>query len=210
MHVLPLDKARRAASLAMAVRILRNGGTVVVPTETSYGIAADACNARAVAAVRRLKGRGEKPMALIASSTAMVRTYFHMPALAVRLARRHWPGPLTLVLPVRDRTLARAGLSRDGGSPAERGAVGVRVPSAAVPRALSRALGRPIVATSANRSGAPPAPALAEFVLQFRGKKLPDAFLDAGRLPPRMPSTVAAVTDGRVRILRPGPVTPRP
>lgn len=187
----------------MAVRILRNGGTVVVPTETSYGIAADACNARAVAAVRRLKGRGEKPMALIASSTAMVRTHFHMPALAVRLARRHWPGPLTLVLPVRDRALARSGLSRDG-------AAGVRVPSAALPRALSRALGRPIVATSANRSGAPPAPALAEFVLQFRGKKLPDAFLDAGRLPPRMPSTVAAVTDGRVRILRPGPVTPRP
>lgn len=210
MRVLPLDRARRAASLAAAVRILKRGGVVVVPTETSYGMAADALHPRAVARVRRLKGRGDKPMALMASSATMVRTFFHVEPLAGRLMRRHWPGPLTLILPMRlpagrqgDRRLARAGLSTDG-------AAGVRVPSHAVPRALSRALGRPIVATSANRSGAPAAHALAEFVLQFRGRKLPDAFLDAGRLPVRPPSTVAVVVDGRIRIVRAGPISPRP
>ncbi|TAK05317.1 threonylcarbamoyl-AMP synthase [Patescibacteria group bacterium] len=202
MRVLPLDKARRGASLAAAVRILKRGGVVVVPTETSYGLAADALNPRAVARVRRLKGRGDKPMALMASSASMVRSFFHVEALAGRLMRRHWPGPLTLVLPVRNRLLSRAKLSRDG-------AVGVRVPSAALPRLLSRALGRPIVATSANRSGAPAAPGLAAFLLQFRNKRLPDAFLDAGRLPVRLPSTVARIIDGGIRIVRSGSVMPR-
>ncbi|MEK7073335.1 MAG: L-threonylcarbamoyladenylate synthase [Patescibacteria group bacterium] len=202
MRVLPFDKARRAASLAAAVRILKRGGVVVIPTETSYGMAADACRPRAVAQVRRLKGRGNTPMALIASSPTMVRSFFHVETLAGRLMRRHWPGPLTLILPVRDRRLARAGLSKNG-------AVGVRVSSHAVPRTISRALGRPIVATSANRSGAPAAHALAEFVLQFRGKKLPDAFLDAGRLPLRSPSTVALIIDGNIHIVRSGRVVPR-
>ncbi len=202
MRVLSINRTRRAASMASATRILERGGVVVIPTETSYGMAADACNPRAVARVRRLKGRGSKPMAVIASSAAMVRTFFHVEAVAGQLMRRHWPGPLTLVLPVRDRRLARAGLSPDG-------EVGVRVSSAAVPRAISRALGRPVVATSANRSGAPPPPGLAEFIKQFRGKKLPDAFLDGGRLPRRAASTVARIVSGRVRIVRPGPVSPR-
>lgn len=203
MLVLSLAPRDKKASLLRAVRVLKRGGVVVVPTETSYGMAADALNRRAVARVRRLKGRGDKPMALIASSPAMVRAFFTVQALAARLMRRHWPGPLTLVLPVRDRRLARAGLSRDG-------AVGVRVSSHGVPRALSRALGRPIVATSANRSDAPAARTLAAFVLQFRGKALPDAFLHAGRLPPRASSTVARLVDGRVRIVRSGPVALRP
>lgn len=209
MRVLPFDKARRTASVAAAVRILKQGGVVVIPTETSYGMAADACRPRAVAQVRRLKGRGDKPLTLMASSSTMVRSFFHVEALAGRLMRRHWPGPLTLILPVRlpagrhgDRRLARAGLSPNG-------AVGVRVPSHVVPRMISRALGRPIVATSANRSGAPAAHALAEFVLQFRGKKLPDAFLDAGRLPMRPSSTVALIVDGSMRIVRSGLITPR-
>ncbi len=202
MRVLPLDKAHRRASLAAAVRILKRGGVVVVPTETSYGLAADACRPRAVAEVRRLKGRGDKPMALMASSPTMVRSFFHVEALAGRLIRRYWPGPLTVILPLRDRRLGRAGLSRHDG-------IGVRVPGHAVPRALSRALGCPIVATSANRSGLPVASGLAEFVLQFQGKKLPEAFLDAGLLPLRSPSTVVRIVDGNIRIVRPGRITPR-
>lgn len=202
MDILPLNGPERAASLAAAVRILRRGGIVVVPTETAYAMAADGANARAVARVRRLKGRGAKPIALIAASTAMVRRDFAVDPLSARLMRRHWPGALTLVLAARDRHLRQSGLSPDG-------RIGVRVSDAAAARLLARRLGRPIVATSANRSGRPACYALAEFLLQFRGRR-PDAFLDAGRLPKRRPSTVALVRDGRVRILRAGPVVPRP
>ncbi len=203
MDILAVTGSARASSLKRAIAVLRRGGVVVMPTETSYGLAADAANPRAVARVRRLKGRGNKPFALIAASQAMVRASFRVAPRSAGLMRRHWPGPLTLVLPARDRRLVRAGLATTAD-------IGVRVPAAPVARALARGLGRPIIATSANVSGAPDCYALADFLLACSGRGQPDAFLDAGRLPRRRPSTVVAVHEGRLRILRRGAITPHP
>jgi L-threonylcarbamoyladenylate synthase len=182
----------KKVSLAEAVKILKNGGLVIYPTETAYGLGADATDRPAAAAVYRQKSRSaRKPLATIAASEAMVRRFFALEPAAARLARRYWPGPLTLILRVRDRRLARA-LGRDR--------LGVRVSGHPLARALSRGLGAPIVATSANRSGRgnrySPRTAAAEF------GDLP--VLDAGTLPRRRPSTVVAFKRGRPVVLRQG------
>ncbi len=197
MEVLAVGNKRlNTRVLRHAVDVLEQGGLVIFPTETSYGVAADALNPKAVAAVRRLKGRGPKPIAVITDSLAMTRRYFHVDRTSQCLAEHFWPGPLTMILPVRTPRLARAQLSS--------GRVGVRVSAHPVARALARGLKRPITATSANRSGADACFSLAQFVLQFRGKRQPDLFLDAGALPRRAPSTLVAVEDGDVRVLRRG------
>lgn len=197
MDVLPLN----AAGIRRAAEVLRRGGVAAVPTESSYALAADARDRTAVSRIRRLKGRGPKPIALMAASPAMVRRFFRVDSAAARLMRRHWPGALTIVLPVRDRGLRRAGLAADG-------AVGVRVPASAPARRLSAAVGAPLVATSANVSRRPPCFSRRAFLAQFSGRALPDLFLDAGALPRRRPSTVVRLVGERLHVLRQGPVRP--
>lgn len=187
-----------AAGLRRAAAVLRAGGVVVVPTETSYALAADGTHRAAISRIRRLKGRGPKPMAVMAASSHMASRFFTINPVSARLARRHWPGPLTLVLPVRNARLARTALSR--------GAVGVRVPGFAAARQLSARVGAPLVATSANRSGKPACRSVRAFRAQFRGHPLPDLFLDAGALPRRRPSTVVRVAGERMLVLRQGAV----
>ncbi len=187
--------------LRRAADVLRRGGVVVVPTESSYALAADARRRRAVSRIRRLKGRGPRPLALMASSEAQVRRFFRLDAAAARSVRRHWPGALTVVLPVRDARVRRAGLAPDG-------RVGVRVPASATVRAVAAQVGAPLVATSANRSGRPACFSRRAFLSQFAGRPMPDLFLDAGALPRRRPSTVVRLDGERVVVLRPGPVRP--
>lgn len=187
------------AGIRRATAVLRAGGVVVVPTETSYALAADATNRTAVARIRMLKGRGRKPMAVMAASSATVSRFFQMDPLSARLARRHWPGPLTLVLPARDVRLARSALGSGG-------KVGVRVPGLPAARALCARLGRALVATSANISGKPACRSKRAFLAQFRGRNHPDLFLDAGALPRRRPSTVIRVSGRRFVVLRSGPI----
>ncbi|MBP9748824.1 Sua5/YciO/YrdC/YwlC family protein, partial [Patescibacteria group bacterium] len=95
--------ARETVSLAQAKTVLKNGGVVVYPTETAYGIGCDARDSVAVRELYRIKGREKKkPLAVIAADLAMVKRFFHLDAAAFRLAKQYWPGPLTLVLSARD------------------------------------------------------------------------------------------------------------
>src|SRR5687768_11913794 len=108
MRIIRIDRHRVSKrALAEAVAALKAGGAIVMPTETAYGLAADPANAAAVAGVFRLKGRpGSKPLPLIAASIDDVRRVFILTGKALVLAKRHWPGPVTLVLPFRkDRRL---------------------------------------------------------------------------------------------------------
>jgi L-threonylcarbamoyladenylate synthase len=188
---------KRTRSVAEVVRVLRAGGTAIVPTDTAYALAADATNPDAVLWVKRLKGRDAgKPVALIASSTAQVRKFFRFPSIVAWLARRFWPGPLTLVLQPK-RALVRSSLARGG--------VGVRVPANATARRIVQRLGNPITATSANRSGGPTPYTPAAVIRGFR-RAQPDVFLDAGRLPKRPVSTVVRLRGSRVEILRHGAI----
>lgn len=175
-----------------AVRAVRAGGVIALPTDTLYGLAADPSQAGAVARLFAIKGRtAERALPLIAADAEQVAARLGvLPRLADRLARRFWPGPLTLLVP------APAWLAPfvSGGT----GKVGVRVPAHAVARALCAACGLPLTATSANVSGAAPS-ADPDDIERVLGDRI-DVLVDAGTTPGGAPSTIVDVT-GEVPVL---------
>ena len=171
-----------------------------MPTETVYGLAADASNAMAVARLFEAKGRPRfNPLIAHVADVEMARRVAVFDDRAEALAEKFWPGPLTLVLPLRDEglacDLARAGLST----------VAVRAPGHAAAHELIGAFGRPVVAPSANRSGRP-SPTTFEDAVEETGVSA-QAWLDGGACAVGIESTVVTVLDERVRWLRPGVVT---
>lgn len=189
--------ASLAAEIDRLGERLRRGGVVAYPTETFYGLGALARDPVALDRLARAKGRPEgKPLPLVAADVAMAAEVAVLAPLALRLAARFWPGPLTLVLP------ARPGLpaSITGGT----GTVGIRVPGSEVARALCRAAGGPIVSTSANPAGAPP-PASAAALDAALVARI-DGVLDAGPSPGGLPSAVVAIDGERLTLLREGAV----
>lgn len=178
------------AALAEAARILRAGGLVAFPTETVYGLGADASNPDAVERLNRVKGRPPgKPYSLHLHALAQVLTYApSIPPLAERLMQRFWPGPLTIVLPGKD------------GRP-----VGFRLPDHPVARAFLEACQVPVVAPSANRSGSPPPTDAQEVLAALNGDV--DCVLDAGPTRIGKESTVVEVMGDRVEIRREGAVS---
>ncbi|KRA27191.1 L-threonylcarbamoyladenylate synthase [Brevundimonas sp. Root608] len=189
-----------SASDAEAVRVLNAGGLVILPTETVYGLAADAGDARAVAAIFEAKGRPRfNPLIAHVADAVQAEGVAVFDGRARALAEAFWPGPLTIVAPVRDRTavcdLARAGLD----------SVAVRAPGHARARALIAAFGRPVVAPSANRSGRPSPTTFADAVEETGFAA--GAAVDGGPCAVGVESTVVSVLDGRVALLRPGSVT---
>ena len=180
--------------------LIRAGEPVAVPTETVYGLAADATDTHAVAAIYSAKGRPSfNPLIVHVAHMDMARTLAHFSATADRLAERFWPGPLTMVLPVR----ADSGLSHlvTAGLPS----VALRVPAHPAMRALIRESGRPLAAPSANRSGSI-SPTRAEHVLASLNGKV-RMVLDEGPTSEGLESTIAAPEPDRIRLLRPGPIT---
>ncbi len=188
-----------AGQIKQAAAALKAGGLVILPTETVYGLAADAADARAVAAVYAAKGRPSfNPLIAHVADVAMARRIARFDARAEQLAARFWPGPLTLVLPVADEVavcdLARAGLD----------SVAVRSPAHPLAHALIEAFGGPLVAPSANRSGRPSPTTVADAIDETGAAA---AFaLDGGPCAIGLESTVVALLD-EARLLRPGAVT---
>ena len=188
-----------AANIEEAAAALRGGGLVVLPTETVYGLAADAANPRAVAAVYGAKGRPSfNPLIAHVADIATARRIARFDDRAERLAAAFWPGPLTLVLPIADEAavcdLARAGLDT----------VAVRAPGHPLAHALLEAFGGPLVAPSANRSGRPSPTTFAD-AMEETGASAAVA-LDGGPCAIGLESTVVALLD-QPRLLRPGAVT---
>ena len=183
--------ARRAAE------VLRVGGIVAYPTETFYALGALASSRTALARLASAKLRPEgKPLPLLVSGREMLDgVVARLDPVASALADRFWPGPLTLVLP------AARGLAPEI---AADGTVGLRVPGSAAARDLSRLAGGPITSTSANPSGGPPPVRPADLDPGLVARI--DAVLDGGETPGGLPSTVVAVEDGNVRLLRAGAV----
>lgn len=185
---------------AQAAEALRRGELVIVPTETVYGLAADAANPRAVAAVFEAKGRPRfNPLIAHVADLAAARAIAVLDAQALALAEAFWPGPLTLVAPLADAAavcdLARAGLE----------SVAVRVPAHPLALAMLRLFGRPVVAPSANRSGRPSPTTLAD-ALEETGFAAAAA-LDGGPCAVGLESSVIAVLGGAPRLLRAGGAT---
>jgi L-threonylcarbamoyladenylate synthase len=183
-----------------AAQALAGGGLVLLPTETVYGLGADASNPTAVAAIFEAKGRPRfNPLIAHVHDVETAARIADFDDRARVLAAAFWPGPLTIVAPVRDTAavcdLARAGLDT----------VAIRVPGHPLSRAVLEAFGGPVVAPSANRSGRP-SPTTFDDAFAETGDKAAAA-LDGGPCQVGLESTVVAVLDGPVRLLRPGAVT---
>jgi L-threonylcarbamoyladenylate synthase len=185
-----------AAAVERAARTLAAGGLVAFPTETVYGLGADATDGAAVARLYEAKDRPSfNPLIAHVADAAAARALARFDSGAQRLAAAFWPGPLTLVLPKRAdcpvAELATAGLDT----------IAVRVPSHPIARAILMAFGRPVVAPSANRSGHV-SPTTAQHVLaDLRGRI--ELILDGGPTPMGLESTIIACLDRPV-LLRPG------
>jgi L-threonylcarbamoyladenylate synthase len=183
---------------ADAVAALAAGRLVVFPTESVYGLGADARSPAAVERLVAVRGRDPgKPVLVLVEGLAMADDVVReVPDAARRLAARFWPGPLTLVLPARDGLPAAL--------TAGTGTIGIRVPGHPVAAALVAGLGGPVTAPSANPPGAEP-PRDVAAARAFFGDAVA-AYLDGGTLPGGV-STVAAVDGEQVRVLRAGPVS---
>lgn len=194
-RVIPFDNA----AIADAAQLILAGEPVAMPTETVYGLAADASNAKAVARIYEAKGRpGFNPLIVHVSDLESAQRIGQFNNAALELALRYWPGPLTLVVPVR-RDAAIAALVT-AGLPT----VALRVPAHPAMQALLRAAGRPLAAPSANASGSI-SPTRANHVLKSLGGRIA-LIVDAGGTERGLESTIVAATGGPLRLLRRGPI----
>ena len=188
-----------SAAISAAAAMIRAGRLVAFPTETVYGLGADATNGRAVAAIFVAKGRPHfNPLIVHVKDAEQAQEFAVFSALAEELARTFWPGPLTLVLPRRDdcrlSLLVSAGLDT----------VALRAPSHPVAMQLIAEAGVPLAAPSANPSGRISATLAAHVEEGFRGKL--DMILDGGPTPIGIESTVIGFENGRPVLLRSGAV----
>jgi L-threonylcarbamoyladenylate synthase len=198
MTILPLDPSRpdwrQVRRAAMAVR---RGEVVAVPTDTVYGLAANPFDRRAVSRVFQLKRRPEtKPILLLVDDWRRMAPLIRgTPAVVSTIARKFWPGPLTVILPASSVVpdIITAGT----------GNVAIRCPRSAFIQALSRSLGSPVTGTSANLSGLAPATTAQEALRQFGGRLC--YVVDGGRASGRQVSTIVDLT-AEPRIVRPGAV----
>lgn len=185
--------------IAEAARLILAGEPVAVPTETVYGLAADATDAEAVARIYEAKGRPSfNPLIVHVSSLNAAEQIAELSRRLRDLAEQHWPGPLTLVAPLRPSSgiasLTTAGLDT----------VAVRLPNHRAMHALLNAVGRPLAAPSANASGSI-SPTRAEHVLNSLGGRI-GLIIDDGPCPGGLESTIVTETAGELRLLRPGPL----
>ena len=199
MKTLFLD-AKAPETPEIAAHIIRKGGLVAIPTETVYGLGANGLDEKAVLKIFEAKGRPQdNPLILhVAEPEEMERFCHDIPASAYTLAEKFWPGPLTMVLPVRDIVPKRttAGLAT----------VAVRCPDNDVTRKIIALAGVPIAAPSANLSGKP-STTTAEHVRHDHDGKI-DAIVDGGPCRVGVESTIVDLTEDRPRLLRPGGITP--
>lgn len=188
-------------AISAAVQQLLSGHLVALPTETVYGLAADATESSAVQQIYAVKGRPSyNPLICHVANKAMAKKFVRVSALAEKLMDIYWPGPLTLVLPaLPDNGIApevSAGLDT----------LAVRCPNKSLTRAVIEKLDRPIAAPSANPSGKL-SPTRAKDVLEGLGGKIP-LVVDAGDAKEGIESTIIGVKDDRLYLLRPGTITP--
>lgn len=191
--------ADKEDSIKKAAQLLRAGGVVAIPTETVYGLAADASNKKAIEAVFTAKGRPQdNPLIVHISDLAMLeKVAKNIPQTAYLCAEKFWPGPLTMVLESAefvDKSVS-AGLDT----------VAVRMPADETARLIISETGLPLAAPSANISGSP-SPVTAEHVIKDLDGKI-DAVIMGERCSVGVESTVISITENEARILRPGAVT---
>jgi len=195
MKILPTNKK----SIKQAIKILHNGGVIVYPTETTYGIGCDATNKKAVLRIFKIKKRSKaNNLPIICATKKMVKDFFKISKKEQELAKKYWPGPLSIVLSLRGAYSRRGNLVI--GTP-------VRVSSDKIVYLLSFGLKKPITATSANISGDGPFYNAKDVYDNFKNRKYqPDLILDSGRLKKNKPSTIVELKDDNIFVIRRGEI----
>lgn len=208
MRTLPAS----AGSIVAAVAVLRAGGVVAHPTETCYGLACDLGNPAALKKLFDIKARPyEQPVSALFSSLHAAEAYLELSPRALQLAKKHLPGPLTIIVPMKKKTPTPIRVTAESLSDFRTSAsstsssVGIRISSHPFAQSLAEAFGTPIATTSANLHGKPNPYACSDIQDQLRDHSpLPDLILDGGTLPEAPPSTVVAISGQDLRVLRQG------
>lgn len=196
MKEIILDKNNRLEVLQQTLDVIRSGGVIVYPTETSYGLGADFYNKQAIDKIYQIKNRDkEHKLSVLVPDLASAKTMVYFPGDARRLAEHYWPGALTLILPFRNCKWPEHCSDY----------LALRVSSHAFAKELVKAYGGPIIATSANISGQTDCYTPAQIQNQFKNKKhQPDLFINAGKLEQNKPSTIIKFINNKAEILRQG------
>ncbi len=187
------------SEISRAVEFLKSGQVIAYPTETIYGLGADALSRKAVKRIYDLKSRDYGlPISILVADLKMLRTVVaSVPDRTLPLMRKYWPGPLTILFPVSD--IIPKGFVTNTGK------IGIRVSSNPVAAALVESFGGPITTTSANLSGFPPSLSV-KHVQKYFGEKLP-CIVDGGECEPSRGSTVVDIADESMRIIREGAIS---
>lgn len=186
-----------------AVKVLRDGGVVAYPTDTAYGFAVDATNLKAVQKLYKLKGREfNKPIHVIFPSFEQLNVVVKFGAVAKKLVQKFFPGPITIVVPLRSKSKSWQMLAAGSGN------LGFRLPDHPVVKTLIKEFGKPITTTSANKSYRANCYSVVQIKNQFKKSRLkPDYYLDGGKLKKVNPSTIILVNGNKIELLREGPIS---
>lgn len=197
--LIEIENEKDEAALAQAAELLQNGGLCAIPTETVYGLAANAFDGAAVARIFEAKGRpADNPLIVhIADLDMLSDLVREVPQSALELARAYWPGPLTMILPKSDRIPHEVSAGLD--------TVAVRMPSHPIAAAIIRKSGLPLAAPSANLSGSPSPTTAAHVVADLRGRV--EGIVCADDCGVGVESTVVTLCTQPPRLLRPGAIT---
>ncbi|MEK9134770.1 MAG: L-threonylcarbamoyladenylate synthase [Patescibacteria group bacterium] len=177
-------------NIELAVEIIKNGGVIICPTDTVYGLICDATNKKAVAKVFKIKKRPKnKPLPIFIKDLKMAKELAQIDEKQEKFLRKVWPGAVTVILKSRkqkDKT------------------IGLRIPNYKLLLGLAEQLNRPLTGTSANLSGQPASGNIKKVLKQFENQKYqPDLVIDAGNLPKSKPSKIIDLTVCPPKILRP-------
>ena len=188
--------------LRHAAQVIRNGGVVILPTDTTFAVAANALSPEALKRVHKLKQRDPtKQMSIMVASVEDVARYAYVDARCLRFIGGVLPGPLTVVLPARE---SRAPILASGGT------IGVRVPSSLFCQNLAKLVDVPLTATSANRAGMPETYTFEDAMSSFAGgTEIPDLVIQGLVGTARQPSTIIDLTKTPPAILRQGVLSER-
>ena len=184
-------------TIEKAAKILRNGGAVIYPTDTLYGLGVNASDSKAVLRVFEIKGRENKPISVAIANLTEAKKYAKFSPLASRIAKKFLPGPLTLILP------SRLNLPKELNPNDEK--VRIRIPDSKIALELIKKCKFPLTATSANLSGGKN-PITAREAIRQIGDKV-DLVLDAGKCRYNKPSTVVDLSSNKIEVVREGVIS---
>lgn len=199
MEILRLKEKNLQAAIKKSVNVLRNGGLLIYPTETCYGLGADATSKQAIDLLLNYKGeRGGKPVSIAVADQEMAEKHVELNALAKELYKRYLPGPLTVISTSRGLVDPRLESANN--------TLGVRIPDYPLIRGITESLRKPITSTSANISGGVEPYDVNELLASLAAdkKEMLALVLNAGKLPHQLPSTVVDTTSGQLGIVRAG------